>query len=466
MEDAGSGTGKEYLSLTPKQRRLLYGEESFERSVQLENIITNKVRRLPKRLDNLLTDIDALSEANFFESDWEPPLSDAMKQNRQDVWESYQWESIHRQILDDDGVAGLISDDAIGELEPSPDGEIRQFNENARSKNLGKSLGIAIHQLTYDCMSHEERNELLVGFFEGLLLGKEGPSNYREGNQTVSSALDAIAEPDWEFKLRAMAADFPDSSEQMRSPKRHENIKLAEIAINRTNLIKSDTLLEYIIDEAFQFPTSHGPSVSSTNFASRPIPKEEDPLPKYKSKSVEKKKLLRGELVAELVERNTEIKKINMLVRYVEVSKYVFKNNENIRDVFKRLYQAHKSETTDIDEKLSNPKRFMSDWGSNQDDWGSNKGIAYTLAGTKGKLKDIELLTTDSEGEWKIDPLGELVGYICIDEDSTYPIDELCHRYVLDKEITNEESQLIQAAIDTFYDINNTNLRDEQLSRD
>ena len=75
-------------------------------------------------------------------------------------------------------------------------------------------------------------------------------------------------------------------------------------------------------------------------------------------------------------------------------------------------------------------------------------------------------MTTDSEGDWKIDPLGELVGYICIDEDSTYPIDELCHRYVLDKEITNEESQLIQAAIDTFYDINNTNLRDEQLSRD
>jgi len=459
MEDAGSKTGKEYLSLTPKQRRLLYGEESFERSVQLEDIITNKVRRLPKRLDNLLTDIDALSEANFFESDWEPPLSNAMKQNRQDIWESYQWESIHRQILDDDGVTGLISDDAIGELEYSPDGEIRQYNRNARAENLGKSLGIAIHQLTHDCMSSEERNELLVGFFEGLLFGKEGPSNYRVGNQTVNSALDAIAESDWQFKLRLMTADLSAYSGKVRSPQRHENIKLAKMVINRTNLIESDTLLEYIIDEAFQFPISQGPSPVPPTSLSRRIPKEEDPLPKYKSKSVEKKKLFRGELVAELVERNTEIKKVDMLVKYVEASQVVFENNENIREVFDKLYQAYKSETTNIDEKLSNPKRFMSDWGS-------NKGIAYTLAGTKGKLKDIELLTTNSEGDWKMDPLGELVGYMYIDEGSFYPIDDLCHRYVLNKEISNEESQLIQAAIETFHDINNTNLRNEKLSRD
>jgi len=155
-----------------------------------------------------------------------------------------------------------------------------------------------------------------------------------------------------------------------------------------------------------------------------------------------------------------------MLVKYVEASKAVFENNENIRDVFEKLYQAYKSETTDIDEKLSNPKRFMSDWGSNKDDWGSNKGIAYTLAGTKGKLKDIELLTTDSEEEWKIDPFGELVGYIHIDGDSTYTIDELCHRYALGKEIPNEEKQLIQDASETFYRINNTDLRNQKLSQD
>lgn len=245
------------------------------------------------------------------------------------------------------------------------------------------------------------------------------------------------------------------------------DLKIARKVINKTNLSETDILAEYIIDEAFQFPTIIGDSDPEHTLKRSVRVNENDPLPEYENKSVEEKKLLRGELIIGLVERNTNIKTIEMLIKYIEVATIKLNEHKNISSVFEELYKKYTDpKKASIDKIISSPKRHMSDWGSNKDDWGSNKGIVYTLAGTKGGLLGIELLTKNSEGEWTMNPLGELVAYIYIDKNNDYPVDELCHKYALNKNVTDEENRLIRATIPTFNEINNTEIREKQSAQD
>jgi hypothetical protein len=450
MTDTDSKTGKEYLGLTPRQRKLLYGEIAFERSDQLVKIINDKACRLPKRLDNILTDIDALSEAGLFESNWEPPVSETIKENCQEEWQSYEWESVLREILDDDGIAGMVSDNVMSELPPSPDGEIRQFNKNARAKNFGNSLGIAIYQLTQNCMSQERRTNILIGFIDGFLFGKDGPQNYNQGEQTISTVLEDIDEIDWQHKLKIRTFST------LKPPahrKKKENIKLAEQVINQTNLSETKFLSEYIIDNAFDIDSiqDHRTISVVAEESQSGDTDNKDLLPEYKNRSIEKRKLLRGEVIAELVKRNTNIERAEQLILNVEITMMFLQKRDELQELFEKLYTAHNNpKKKSVNSLISNPKKNLGD------DWGSNKGRVRTLHGEKVPLEGIELLSKNSSGDWKMTPLGKLVGYIHIEQDNRRTIDELCHKFVLGGEITDREEQLIDDAISTFDSKNST----------
>jgi hypothetical protein len=441
-----SKTGKQYLGLTSKQRKLLYGDLQFQRSDQLVKIINDKARRLPKRLDNILTDIDALNEANFFTSEWEPPVSETIKQNCQDEWQSFEWELTLREILDDEGIIGEISEGTLGELPASPDGKIQQYNKNSRAKNFGQSVGVAVHQLTQDCMSDEAKRKLLAGLFEGYLLGKKNTKNKNIDKQTISKAIEYIESIDWESILQIHNADL---STRIIHPREKQNKELAKQVMDQEGLSETQTLSDHIIDNAFDVESIQSCSTKS-------IAVEEDvirtrinrgSLPYYKNRPVKEKKLLRGELIVKLRKRNTKIDRAEKLIQTVKITNIHL--DGEILDVFEKLYKAHTNNRhKSVNLIISHPKNHFGD------DWGSDRGRVNTLNGQKIPLKGIELVSQNSSEEWKLTPLGELVGYMSIDQQSEYPIDELCHKFVLDEPIDDKEERLIDEAISTF-DSNN-----------
>lgn len=440
MDEYDESAGEEYLDLTLDQRKLLWDDISYDTAKQLDTIIEKKVRRLPKRLNNLLIDIDALDQANFFESDWEPPVSDTIRKNNQDRWNSYEWQPILREILDDDGIIADTGD-YIGNIEASPDGELNQSMKNGRAKNLGRSLGIAIHQLTHDSMDSEAQNKLLTGFFYGMLMGKGGLSDPTEADQRFTSALEEIEANSGAHRLNAQIDDSMVRSPQEKTKKMGEGI--AKDIIDSVDLTPSDVLVDHIIGDAFDISTgkSHRirnpTTISATTDESFEKPTWKTPIPLYPKKPFEQRKFLRGDIIVRLAKRNKNLGSIEKLRNQINTAIGCIEDRLDRSRVFTKIYNDSKSQDGGPDISKVN------DYFAEGD--GKNGRILEMFAGGHFPFNGTPLITDDRASE--ITPLGEIIGYLLVEKNNNLEVIELLHAYALDMDISDREENLIETAL-------------------
>lgn len=439
MDEYDESAGKEYLGLTLEQRKLLWGDISYESEEQLETIIEKKVQRLPKRLKALFTDIDALDQANFFESDWEPPVSDTIRKNNQEKWKSYEWEPILREVLDDDGIVS-ITEGTIKELEPSPDGELKQSIKNDRAENFGESLGIAIHQLTQDSMANEAQHKLLAGFFYGLLMGKEGRSDFVETDQRFSSALEEIEDSSGMHRLSIQPDDTIRPQKKVRK-QLDEN--MAKDIITNVDLTPSDTLVGYIIDNSFDITRGkyrrerNHRTIDTTTDVSLEEPTWETPIPLYPEMSFEQRKLLRGDIIVRLAKRNKNLGSIDKLRNQINTAIGCIEDLQERSRVFTKIYNDSKSQ--EGGPNISKVNDYFDEGG------GMNGRILKMFAGEYFPFNGTPLITDDRASE--ITPLGDIVGYLLVEKNNNLRVIELLHKYALDMNISDREEDIIETAL-------------------
>lgn len=417
--DKKEDAGKEYLNLTQNQRDVLRGEENATKpGAFLQDILTKKVERLPKRLNSLLLDIEVLNEASFFQSDWEGEVWDSVRTS-DDKWQSYEWEPILREILSDDSVDVDYAPKSAREF-------LRRLKE---ADKFGKNLGLAIHRLTRNNMPKDMLKKLASGFLRGLLLGETDYYDRRTGEARIKVIFNHLENE----KVRWLdELQLPDADEVHPY---HNDVpdNVLKSVIKQAGLTYSETLSEYLTDEAFHVPPPGDPTIPDAG------PNNEKPVEYPDIPAIEGKRR-RCQHTIEPIKKNTEIASAEQLINKLQELRRLLSNNRRHFELFKNIYK-----NSSLPESYN---LFLNEYEFFDEGYDEKMKLMYSLAGEKGTFEEFPLVTQRvGDGSWKLTPIGELIGYISLEKDNDALICELPHKHVLGVEMSERETQMIKTTM-------------------
>lgn len=450
-EDETTSNGLEYYQLTNHQRNYLRGKKSVERpGTLMKTILDKKVKRLPERVDRLLTDIELLSRTGFFESNWNAECWHRV-QTENEPWDSWDWEPHSDRLItsvsDSTSLFGTDTNDdgndgdhlsPLFNIEGSASSSLSIYHldlsgDEYFATEFGNNFGSVARKLTKNKFCKKEMINVLFGFITGYLLDDEANSDDRI--LTVEEALTKLDSrvDSWKFgeNVREKAGNKSKSIEQGQT-------RIIKRAISNTELTQSQTLIEFLRNEVFTI---------THNQLNQDNPVEEDSLEKFRlvgdttHNNALENKLSRVKQRIDDLHMNTQIGNIEYLITALETVVPVLATKEEHYNIFEKLYKD--TEASHPDYVFSKPSDLFSK------PYGDKMARVRTLAGEK--TTDFEahpLVTEDQNGnQWYLTRFGRLVGYIMVNKEDPSLVEELPHKYALNVDISENEVTLTEGAL-------------------
>jgi len=412
-EDSGQENIRDY-HLAPKQKDRISNKDELSNASAspgefLRNIRKNKVEKLPDRIDRLFTDVRLLAEADFFTEEWDAEVWEQVDLSNEG-WDSWEWEPYLKELLEQeyefDSRRPPLSD--IQEETESP--------QSIELTNFGIELGNTLRLLSDSYFSKDDRFDLLVGIFVGLLQ-QESSTRYPGDEDVLEDTLGLVDQ--FEEKVRAWA--LMDSLSRQSTGSLQTNVStrwsIIRNCIDSAGLTVSSPLIAYLLEE-----------VEFSSLESGQTDEE---------RTQEQKEVERH--LEELAE-NTDINRIEELIEAV---------SESMRTLV--------SMQGDAEEILSELDLRDGTYIHEIDYDGTNLHVILSLLAGEHEHSDTEKfgewiqkplirqISKDWQSkEWKTTKFGALVGYIIDVEKSRGWL----HKYVLEKDdLTSDEVIMIDQAL-------------------
>lgn len=430
-----------HLHLSDKQREFLKQESSPDDPGKLLRTILNlKVKNLPARIRRLLTDINLLAEAGFFNSSWNAELFDRVHTNK-DWIQSYDWsEHFYRTFpgyeeeLNETEKAILRSI-----LIADADGE-----KIVHAQRFGAELGEAFCSLTESHLSNEEKEYLVFGFLLKILT-EEADADIDDSYVKLQESLknfDKMAD-NWHL----MSSFNKNVTKQSENYVR-EHIEIINSVIREADLKNSNILSQLVMEMSYDLEEE---SITQINPFDNEWVLKNTELYSNKDTSIgefRKQKRKTAEEVIQIIEEKTDISEVGELI---EALRHVFifiHQYDELWRVFKQISGEHIASSSD--NLFNNPSELF------DDQQGDKMSCIRTLSnekcyvvGNKERWIEFPLITEDSyTSHWKFTPLGELVIDILIKKDDPRLAIEMVHGYALNVGLSEEERDLLRRALE------------------
>ncbi|MYL67035.1 hypothetical protein [Halorubrum distributum] len=412
-EDSDQENIRDY-HLAPKQKdRITSKDELSDASASpgefLRNIRENKVEKIPDRIDRLFTDVRLLAEADFFTEEWDTEVWEQVDLSKED-WESWEWEPYLKELFEQEY--------EFDSRRPSQS-DIQKETESPQSielTNFGIELGHTLRLLSDSYLSEDDRFDLLVGIFVGLL--QQGPDARYPGDEDVLEDTSGLVDK-FEEKVRAWALMDSLSRQSTGSLQTNMSMRSSIIrnCVDSAGLTVSSPLIKYLLEEVEFSPLES---------------EQTDRERTQEQREVESH-------VEELVE-NTDIDRVEELIEAVSDSmKLLVSMQGDAEDILSELYLYDGVHHREINYEGKNLQVILSLLAGEHEHSDSER---YREWIQKPLIRQTSKEWQSSE--WKTTKFGTLVGHVI---DAEKPPGWL-HKYVLEKDdLTSDEVKMIDQAL-------------------
>jgi hypothetical protein len=398
--------------LAPKQRTRIGDDDAFSNvsapGKYLKNIRKNKVEKLPERIERLFTDIRILAGADFFTEGWEAEIWERV--DLSDDWSSWDWESNLEELL--------YGQDHDFEPREPPIGNTdeKDSSQTTGPINFGIELGHSLRLLSNSYLSEDERLDLLVGIFVGVMQ-QDPMQRYPSAKNTIDEPIE-LADT---FNQKLKAWVLMDNLSRQSAGSLQWNIKTRDkiIAdcIDSAGLTRSSSLVDYLLDEV-----------------------DFSPVEEEQTNEERKQEIRKVEQHLEDLIENTEIARIDQLIQAVTKSKALLADMDaNAENILVEIYLSEGAQYHEIDYDGKNLRVITSLLAGEHEHSDGGKYQEWT------QRPLIQRISKDWEHtKWKTTKFGTLVGYITdADKDPGFLYD-----YAIgENEPTADESDMIEQAL-------------------
>ena len=400
--------------LAPKQKDRITDQDKLSNASAspgefLRNIRKNKVEKLPDRIDRLFTDIRLLAEADFFTEEWEAEVWEQVDLSNED-WDNWEWKPYLKELLEQEH-----------EFDPRqpPLSNTQRDTESLQSielTNFGIELGHTLRLLSNSHFSEDDRFDLLVGIFVGLL--QQEPETRYPGNK---DAFEDTLELTDKFEEKVKAWALMDSLSRQSTGSLQTNMSIRRnilhSCIDSAGLTVSSPLVSHLLEEV-----EFSPIESEQTDRERTLEQRE----------------VEGH-IEELIE-DTDINRIEELIMAVSESmKSLVSMQSDAEAILSELYSrdgVHHREINYEGKNLQVILSLLAGEHEHSDSEGYRQWVQRPL---------IRQISKDwQSSEWETTEFGTLVGHIIDAEKSPGWL----HKYVLEKDdLASDEVKIIDQAL-------------------
>lgn len=438
--DSGKDEPPKHLHLSDKQKEFLKQEYSPNSPGKwMKDILNKKVKYLPERIERLFSDIELLAEAGFFDPGWNTETFDRVQLDN-DWIQLYCWDEFLYASFPGYNEELTESQKAIIASFLNHNGDIEKL---VKAQKFGSTLGSSIHYITNESMTGKEKEYLAFGFIRELLL-EESDGDVDKNYEQLKRNMDDIDEllEEWHFittfnnNIRSSSKNYAD-----------EKVRMVNELIHDAGLTASNVLRKEIFDMAYDNenhiiqinPFEHGWVLNETDA----FTEEDISIDDYREQ-------MRDDISRSIedIKQNSTISDMELLIDVLEHVLLFLHNLDDAWEMFKIVYLKSYNNKNNI--LFTKPGEFFDeaegDKMSEIRTLANEKGVS--TEGQQGFIK-FPVITEDSyTSDWKITPLGELIGYILITMDAPQLANEMAHGYALNSVISVEEQGLVERAFE------------------